>query len=61
MQARERIPAVQRSFLEALRRVGSKDDKASLPMFTGKMNPEEVIDWLEDLENQFEFEDVPEN
>lgn len=45
--------------LEALERMGRTDSKPDLPMFMGKMNPEECMDWIEALENYFECEDIP--
>lgn len=55
------IPADQRHFLEALERVGRKDSKPDVPMFMGKMNVEECMDWVEALENYFECDDTPES
>ena len=43
-QERERIPTDQRAMLEALERVGRKDQRSYLPMFSGKLNLEECID-----------------
>ena len=40
----ERMPIDQRAMLEALERVGRKDQRSDLPMFSGKLNPEECID-----------------
>ena len=46
--------------MEALERVGRRDIKTKIPMFCGKLNPEECMDWIEALDNHFEFDSVPE-
>ncbi|XP_057844989.2 uncharacterized protein LOC131054474 [Cryptomeria japonica] len=55
------IPTDQRTFIEALEKVGNKDNKSNLPEFTSKMNPEEVVEWLEAPESHFECNEVVEN
>ena len=45
--------------LEALERVGRKDQRSKLPMFSGKLDPEECMDWLEALDNFFECDNTP--
>jgi len=52
---------LERQFLDALGKLSRKDTKADLPMFPGKMNPEECLDWIEAMENYFECEEVAEN
>ena len=47
-----------RAMLEALERVGRKDQRSDLPMFNSKLNPEECMDWIEALENHFECDIV---
>ena len=51
----------QKSILEALERVGRKDQRSELPMFSGKLDPEECMDWLEALDNFFECDNTPES
>lgn len=58
---RKNIPTEEAQFLEALERVGRRDQKSGIPMFCGKMNPEECMDWIEALENCFECDNIPEN
>ena len=55
------MPTYQRAMLEALERVGRKDQRLDLPMFSGKLNPEECMDWIEELDSHFECDNVPEN
>ena len=35
--------------------------KVHIPYFTGKMQPEEVLGWLNEVERVFEFLNLPEN
>ncbi|XP_057849726.2 uncharacterized protein LOC131060503 [Cryptomeria japonica] len=51
------IPEDQRAMLAALERVGVKD-RNDIPLFYGKLEPEECMDWIEALENYFECEVV---
>ena len=50
----------QREMLEALERVGRKDQRSKLPVFIEKIDPEECMDWIEVLDNFFECENTPE-
>ena len=43
-QERETMSVDQRAMLEALERVGRKDQRSDLHMFSGKLNPKECID-----------------
>ena len=43
-QERDRMPTNQRAMLEALERLGRKDQRSDLPMFSGKLNPKECMD-----------------
>lgn len=36
----------------------SKIHKVEVSNFSGSLNPKDLIDWIEDLENYFKFEDV---
>ncbi|XP_059067896.1 uncharacterized protein LOC131858615 [Cryptomeria japonica] len=51
----------ERQFIDALGKLSRKDTKVDLPMFPGKMNPEECLDWIEAMENYFECEEVSKN
>ena len=48
------------TFLAALERVGQKWEE-DLPTFHGKLDPDECMDWIEALDNHFEFDKTPEN
>ena len=50
----------QRYFIEALERVGKKDAKGDLPIFSGKMDVDAIVDWIEALNNHFECENIVE-
>ncbi|XP_057835307.2 uncharacterized protein LOC131045734 [Cryptomeria japonica] len=56
------VPADQRPFLNALRTMGRRtmDEKTDLPVFSGKMNADLALDWIEALTSFFECEDIPE-
>ena len=47
------LPSDQRYFIEALERVGKKDAKGDLPIFSGKMDADSIVDWIEALNNHF--------
>ena len=49
----------QRAMLEALERVGRKDQRSDLPMFSGKLNLEECMDSIVELDIHFECNNVP--
>ncbi|XP_059067541.1 uncharacterized protein LOC131858345 [Cryptomeria japonica] len=51
------IPEDQKAILAALERVGVKD-RNDIPLFHGKLELEECMDWIEALENYFECEVV---
>ena len=51
------IPLEQRPLLQALERVGAKG--GDIPMFYGKLNPDECLDWIEALDNHFECDCIP--
>ncbi|XP_059067542.1 uncharacterized protein LOC131858346 [Cryptomeria japonica] len=51
------MPKDQRAKLAALEKVGVKD-RNDIPLFHGKLEPEECMDWIEALENYFECEVV---
>lgn len=52
-----------REFLEAFKFFNrdSSNSRGDIPMFSGKMDAEEVIDWIEELNNYFEYQEVPED
>ena len=52
---KENIPTDQRPFLAALERVGKKEE-GDLPTFYGKLDPDVCMDWIEALDNHFEFD-----
>ena len=35
-----------------------KRTKFNVPTFLGKLNPEELIDWINELEEYFEYEEI---
>lgn len=37
------------------------DMKLDLPMYGSKMDNEEVLDWIDALDNYFDFKEVPED
>ena len=55
----DEIPENEKPFFKALKALGGKPTK--LPMFTGKMDVELVLEWIEPLENHFECEKVSES
>lgn len=50
----EEIPTDQRAFVDALRLV-NRDTIDGLPIYSGSMEAEEVIDWIEALTSHFEY------
>ena len=54
------LPKNQRYFIEALERVGKKDAKGDLPIFSGKMDADAIVDWIEALKNHFECQHIVE-
>ena len=55
------MPIDQRAMLEALERVGRKDQRSDLPMFSGKLNLEECMGWIEALDNHSKCDNVLES
>ena len=49
-------PKEERLF-KALTKIG-KRPKFDIPTFSGKLNPEELIDWINELEEYFEYEEI---
>lgn len=49
----------QKMFLDALKLV-NRDDLESLPICSSILNGEEVLEWIEALNNYFEYKEVPE-
>lgn len=56
----EEIPANQRAFVDALKLV-NRDTIDGLPMYSGSVEAEEVIDWIEALNNHFKYKEVPDD
>lgn len=48
----------QKMFLDALKSV-DMDNVESLPIYSGSLNGEEVLEWIEALNNYFEYKEVP--
>lgn len=59
-QEEEMVPK-ERRFINALNTVKEEtfDVKMEIPMYGGKMDVEEVIDWIDVLNNYFEYKEVP--
>ena len=55
----DEISENEKPFFKALKVLGGKPTE--LPMFTGKMDAELVLEWIEALENDFECEKVSES
>lgn len=57
------LPVDQREFFEVLKSIGRESSlgKDDIPRFSGKMNVEEVMDWIEALNNHFECKETLEN
>ena len=49
-------PNEERLF-KALTKIG-KRSRFEVPTFSGKLNPEELIDWINELEEYFEYEEI---
>ena len=49
-------PKEERLF-RAISKIG-KRPKFEVPTFSGNLNPEELIDWINELEEYFEYEDI---
>ena len=49
-------PEEERLF-KAIIKIG-KRPKFEVPTFSGKLNPEELIDWINELEEYFEYEEI---
>ena len=60
-QDRQTMFADQREILEALERVGRKDQRSEIHVFSGKLDPEECMDWIEALDNFFECDNTSES
>ena len=58
-QDRQAMSVDQRVMLEALERVGRKDQRSELPVFSGKLDPKECMDQIEALDNFFECDNTP--
>ncbi|XP_059075269.1 uncharacterized protein LOC131875220 [Cryptomeria japonica] len=54
----QKMPADQKIFVDALKLV-NRDNVESLPTYGGSLNGEEVLDWIEALNNHFEYKEVP--
>lgn len=56
------IPTDQRPFIQALKIIGNDFSKAKMeiPTYSGKMNVEELVDWIDSLNNYFEYKEVAE-
>lgn len=48
----------QKMFLDALKSV-NRDNVESLPIYRGILNGGEVLEWIEALNNHFEYKEVP--
>ncbi|XP_059077090.1 uncharacterized protein LOC131876228 [Cryptomeria japonica] len=55
----EKLAPNQKMFLNSLKSV-NRDNVESLPTYGGSLNGEEVLDWIEALNNHFEYKEVPE-
>ncbi|XP_057818140.2 uncharacterized protein LOC131031119 [Cryptomeria japonica] len=53
----QKMPADQKIFVDALKSV-NRDNVESLPTYGGSLNGEEVLDWIEALNNHFEYKEV---
>ena len=47
----------EEKLFKALTKIG-KRPKFKVPTFSGKLNPEELIDWINELEEYFEYEEI---
>ena len=47
----------QERLFKAITKIG-KRPKFEVPTFLGKLNPEELIDWINELEEYFEYEEI---
>ena len=59
-EEQDNIPIDQRPFLATLERVGKKGE-GDLPIFHGKLDPDECVDWIEALDSHFECDATPLN
>jgi len=57
----EEMDPDDRRFMKMLQTVKGEgtDVKMELPMYEGKMNSEEVLDWINALDNYFEYKEMP--
>ena len=56
-QEEEVLNPDEEKLFKALTKIG-KRPKFEVPTFSGKLNPEEVIDWINELEEYFEYEEI---
>ena len=59
-EEQDNILADQRPFLVALERFGKKGE-GYLPIFHGKLDTDECVDWIEALDSHFECDKIPVN
>ena len=56
-QEEEVLNPEEEKLFKALTKIG-KRPKFEVPTFLGKLNPEELIDWINELEEYFEYEEI---
>ena len=56
-QEEEVLNPDEEKLFKALTKIG-KRPKFEVPTFLGKLNPEELIDWINELEEYFEYEEI---
>ena len=56
-QEEEVLNPEEEKFFKALTKIG-KRPKFEVPIFSRKLNPEELIDWINELEEYFEYEEI---
>ncbi|GLJ41367.1 hypothetical protein SUGI_0856140 [Cryptomeria japonica] len=59
----EQLGPEEKTFLAVLKAVKGdhSDMKLDLPMYGGKMDNEEVLDWMDSIDNYFDFKEVLED
>ena len=56
-QEEEVFKLEEENLFKVITKIG-KRPKFEVPTFLGKINPEELIDWINELEEYFEYEDI---
>ena len=47
----------EEKLFKAITKIGNKT-KFDVPIFLGNLNPKELIDWINELEEYFEYEEI---